>query len=181
MTTIFHITTRLSGVDDLTADDYRDIYNELRSKMPLRRFVAFIGSTVSFTWWSLYEGGERPLSDDRRNELRRAVGLPPLAPTVVGALASAVADDAHIYRIGDTPAHTVILSSVPEPITICLDNGVHILPAGPAVNASVTPVTRPRNRAPRKTIELSPTTWKRLNSARPAGQTWDDYLSALAP
>ena len=85
MTAITAVTTPAGRADDLTAADYRDIYDELRGHLSLAEFVARAGSTVSRAWWSQYEAGAKHLNTARRNELRRAVGVPELTPERAGS------------------------------------------------------------------------------------------------
>ena len=75
------ITTNASSADTLADGDYRDIYDELRQKCPLRQFAETIHSAVSFAWWNKYERGEAVLNRERRNELRTAaVARPSKSP-----------------------------------------------------------------------------------------------------
>ena len=77
------VTGGAGSADKLTDTDYREIYgDELRSKTTLRQFAEFIGSKVRFAWWSKYERGEAHLERERRQELRRAVGLAELPRAV---------------------------------------------------------------------------------------------------
>ena len=80
------LTIAAELAEDLTEDDYRCIYAELREKCSLRAFAEFISSAVSHAWWGRYENRLVQLNHDRRNELRRAVGLPELPGTVAQAL-----------------------------------------------------------------------------------------------
>lgn len=176
------VTTRARSADTLSDQDYRDIYTELRSKCPLRQFADLIHSAVSFAWWSKYERGEASLSRERRNELRAAVGLPALPPTVADA--SARADpDATVYQVGQQAADRLILvgADVREPLTLRINGSVSTLPdpvADLVPKAPVTPVTAHRTRPPRSSIVLYRSTWESLNAARLRnGQTWDQFLA----
>lgn len=178
VTAVTTVTAHPLSSDDLTAAQYREIYDELRSKCALRAFVALIGSAVSIAWWSKYERGEAQLDTDRRNELRAAVGLPLLPPAVASVLAQ-VDPDATIYQVGLDAAERVILigADAQTPLTMRL-NGILSVVAESQV-AHVTPVTGPRRRAARGTILVSVALRKRLNAARlSAGQTWEDFLAA---
>lgn len=169
------VTAHPISADDLTPEQYREIYDELRSKCALRPFVEFLRSGVSIAWWSKYERGDTTLDHDRRNELRAAVGLPLLPPTVAAAL-TAVDPDATVYRVGHRTPDRVIMvgADMTATLTMRLNGDLH-------VSTDVTPVTSPPRRAPRKNIHLSIPAWERLNTARTAaGLSWEDFLSKLA-
>jgi len=107
---------------------------------------------VSKGWWSQYEHGIKPLTLERRNELRAAVGLRILPPDPATA-AGAVTDDATVYRIGVGLADRVILLT-PEmatPLNLRVNGDVRVLsPISPqnAADAEVTPVTAYRRATP---------------------------------
>lgn len=170
------VTTATDDADELAPSDYRDIYDELRSKCPLRQFADAIHSAVSFAWWSKYERGDAPLTRDRRNELRQAVGLAPLPPTVRDVL-SAVPPAAAIHQIGVEPAARVVLvgSDAPDHLTIVLNGSVAVLDQ--PVDCAVTPVTALRTaRKPTRSIRVSPDSFQRLQKLRAeAGMTWDEF------
>ncbi len=154
MTTVTAVTTPALRADELTEQDYRDIYDELREHLSLSEFITRAGSTVSKGWWSQYEHGIKPLTLERRNELRAAVGLRILPPYPADA-AGAVTDDATVYRIGDGLADRVILLT-PEmatPLNLRVNGDVRVLsqfsPQN-AADAEVTPVTAYRRDAPRQ-------------------------------
>lgn len=173
------VTRRAASSDDLSAQDYRDIYDELRSKASLDKFVSVIGSAVSKAWWSKYERSEAELTHDRRNELRTAVGLPTLPPTVT-AVTAGIAPDATVYQVGDgTPDRVVMVGDqAHEPLTMRLNGSLQILPADPPEITHVTPVTSPRRERSTKSLSVSISTWKRLSAARKsAGLTWDAYVA----
>ena len=178
MPAIITLTTAERRTDALTAADYRDIYQELRGKMTLEKFIALTGSQRSRSFWAQYEAGAKALDWQRRNELRRAVGLPKLAPPVADALAAA--DDATVWQLGALPANRVLLvgRDLPHALTIGLNGGVHIdtqvLPVAPATGR-VTPITR----HPRVTVGIggiAPATRSALAAARQPGETWDALL-----
>lgn len=174
------LTRAAASAETLTDADYREIYDELRSKCALRQFAAAIGSAVSFGWWSNYErDASAVLSRARRNELRRAVGLPELPVTVAQAVAG-VDPDATVYQVGAAAAARVVLvgADAPPALTLRLNGALAVADDVPQ-NADVMAVTCPRRRAPRGTILVSIALRQRLNAARvAAGQTWEEYLTA---
>jgi hypothetical protein len=181
--TVTIVTARAASRDALTDADYRDIYDEIRQKASLRQFVDAIHSAVSFAWWSKYESGSAALNRERRNELRAAVGLPPLPPTVAEAVAAAD-PDATVYQVGAAPSDRLILigADAHEPLALHINDNLTVLehPERRASNGApeshVTGVTSPRTRPPRKTIELSPERRDRLAALKnEAGLTWDEF------
>ncbi len=146
-----HLTRLTSLVPDtLTAADYRDIYEELRSKCSLARFVALAGSQVSKAWWSKYERGDAQLTHERRNELRAAVGLPAL-PDPPARILARVHPDATIWQIGAAQPDCAILigADAHAPLTLQINGDLRI--EAPAQIAHVTPVTPPQAAAPPQT------------------------------
>lgn len=169
------VMTRNAHTDDLTDDDYRDIYTELREQYALRQFAQMTDTRYSIAWWSKYERGEVELTRVARNELRRAVGMPQL-PATVGEAAAIADPDATVYRVGTDVPNVVILAAHQAPIVMRL-NGT--LEAGEEMprNPHVTLVTRGRTR---KTLSVSPPIWQRLNLARKAANlSWDEYLERM--
>lgn len=178
MAVVTRVTARAASADELSEADYREIYIELRSKTTLRGFAEFIGSQYSFAWWSKFERGAVQLTRQARRELRQAVGLPALPPSVAEAMAG-VDPDATVYRIdGETEgaaANRVVLVAVPGSVVMSLNGELRIGDQRP--EDSVTAVTR---RRARKTVSIGPNTWARLNEARRrAGKTWDTFLDEL--
>lgn len=172
MVTPVTVVTRNAYTDDLTDDDYRDIYAELREQHALRQFVTMIASGYSIAWWSKFEHGEVELTRPARNELRCAVGLDAL-PVTVGEAVALADPDAVVYRVGTERPGVVILAAHQAPIVMRL-NGALTVGEDMPPNRRVTEVTRARRR---KTVSILPAIWAALNQARQsAGLTWDEYL-----
>lgn len=172
------LTVAAELAEDLTEEDYRCIYTELREKCSLRAFAEFIGSEVSHAWWSKYETQHAPLNHERRNELRRAVGLPELPMTVAQALGN-VSPNAAVWALGAQPAARVVLvgGDQPQTLTMRLNGNLTV----PPQNADGTVVPRPRKPATRRQVQVSLETWGRLNSVRKAaGLTWDEFAAQWA-
>lgn len=177
--------TTAATYDDLTDSDYRDIYDEIRAGHALRGFIEVAGSTLSASWWSQWEKGGKNLTRRARNDLRRAVGLPLLPPTVEEAVAAHVHPDATVARVGDDPqARRVLLLATGDDVTVTW-NG-----SGPqmAASADVTGVarTQPENtvrrsrRTKRAALSVSVELHEQLNAARQrAGLSWPAFLSRL--
>lgn len=180
-----NVLTTAATHDNLVDADYRDIYDELRSGCSLREFIALAGSTLSASWWSQWEHGEKRLTRRARNDMRRAVGLPQLPPTVEEAIAAHVHPDATVARIGDdTQARRVLVLATSADVTITW-NG-----SGPqmATTPNVTGVhgvlrqntTYGTGRARRAALSLPVDFHARLNAARlVAGETWPEFLGRL--
>lgn len=151
MTTVTIVTTASAAADNLTAADYRDNYDELREKASLDKFVTAIGSTVSKAWWSKYERGEVELTYARRNELRRAVGLPLLPARVIDVTAR-IDQNATIYQVGDGVLDRVIMIGDQErALTMRLNGTLELLSATGPEKSLITVVTSAENDASRAT------------------------------
>ena len=150
------LVTRDASLDDLSVADYRDIYDELRARdaaagtygVSLDKFVTLVTSAYSKAQWSKYHNGETALTRTMRNELRRAVGLPLLPPTVADATAAA-SPDAAVWQVGIGPAEHVIMVASPEPLTLHVNGAVSAASDAAAMPClpAVTPVTQARRRA----------------------------------
>jgi hypothetical protein len=186
MTTVTLVTSADRRADNLSEQDYRDIYAELRERRSLADFIAFTQSVVSRAWWSQYEARAKQLDWQRKNELRRAVGLPDLAPSV-GATLLQVSADATVWRVGEGAADTVIFVTpeLPSGALLSVNGEVHIarpVATADGAEADVTPVT-PASRARRVSAAIGglriETRAAHDARRRAAGLTWDAYLSAL--
>lgn len=170
------LTIAAELAEDLSEEDYRCIYDELREKCSLRQFAQFIHADVSHAWWGRYENGLAQLNHDRRNELRRAVGLPELPGTVAQAIAN-VSANAAVWSLGEQPAERVVMvgADAPQELTMRLNGNLTVIEDAPQ-EAHVMGHTRPKTRRVHKTVNLSGDTWERLNTARKAGGlTWEQF------
>jgi len=183
MTQPVTLVTRDATLDDLSAQDYRDIYDELREKddcngsyaVSLDKFVTLVSSAYSKAQWSKYHNGETTLTRTMRNELRRCVGVPVLPPTVAEATASA-SPDAAVWQIGDGPAEHVIMVTSTEPMMLHVNGAVSVASptAQTAQNAPVTAVTRTK---PPEAYRTRPTASEAQNRRRVAlGVKWAEII-----
>ena len=85
-------TANATQFQDESDEEYRIIYQELRKTLTLRKFVEYIGSSMSHATWDKYDKDPKMLTRRMRQELRRAVKLPPLPPTVQEAISDVDAD-----------------------------------------------------------------------------------------
>ena len=69
------IVTENASHDDLSEQEYREIFDELREQLSLTQFVGYIRCEYSRALWSKYERCLCDLNRTQRNELRRAGGL----------------------------------------------------------------------------------------------------------
>jgi transcriptional regulator with XRE-family HTH domain len=170
------LTVAAELAEDLSDVQYREIYDELRERCSLRQFADAIDSTVAHSWWSKYEHGEAVLNHERRNELRRAVGLPELPWTVAQALGN-VSQNAAVWALGEQPAERVVLVGADQPqrLTMRLNGNLAVIEDAPH-SADGTVVPRARRRSTRRQVNLSLDTYNRLNLARKAsGLSWEEF------
>lgn len=161
--------------DNLTAAQYREIYDEIRKAYSLRQFMTRIGSQVSPSWWSQYESGAKQLGQRQKNDLRRAVGLPELAPAVAEACALA-SEEAEVWYLGQgaEPAARVLLCAPGlSGVTVRLNGSVSVVE-----DAEAKPVRAGRSLT--SIGGLQPATRAALAALRGPGETWDAFLRRVA-
>ena len=101
MTTPVTLVTKDATLDNLSVNDYRDIFTELRQNLSLDKLIGVMGSSYSKATWSKYERGELELNRTMRSELRKAVNLPALPETVADAVSHRTSPDAEVWTVGD--------------------------------------------------------------------------------
>lgn len=159
MTTVT-LLTRDATLDDLSAQDYADMFAEVRGRMAPGKLVKLYGdpewdakTTENYRqYFFRYDKGEMttPMRE-MRNVLRRAMGMPVLPPTVADAVAAGTSPDAAVWSIGDGPAEHVILVTGAHDMMLHINGAVTVQDAAqiatqPAVAAPArlrTPVARP--------------------------------------
>lgn len=94
-----NLITENAAQDDLSEQDYLDMLSELLQTYTLRQLVDVLHSDYTFGAWAKYKTGERPLPRDAKNELRAALKLPLLPPTIEEAM-RVVDANAKVYRKG---------------------------------------------------------------------------------
>ena len=166
------LLTKDATLDDLSASDYRDIFNELREKMSLDKLIALLHSQYSKAQWSKFEHHpDMVLTRTMRNELRSGVGLPTLPPTIEQAIGQA-SPDAAVWRVGEgTPEHLIMVGS--EPITLHVNSGVSVV----APEAHVTIVTAGQVRRKRYARPCVSESQNRRFLALPV-RSWGDVIEA---
>ena len=178
MTTIpVTLVTQNATHDDMTDTAYAEIFAELRQQHSLAQLCELLHSKYSRALWNKYERGDMQLTRQMRNELRAAVGLPVLPPTVAEA-AAAASPDAAVWQVGTGPAEHVIMVASPEPLTLHV-NGAVSAASGTAPcrqNGDVTEVTRTGRKRRQYTRPVATVT---QNSRRLAlGAGWREIIEA---
>ena len=163
------LITRDATLDKLSAQDYRDIFTEVREKMSLDKFVALSGSQYSTAQWGKYEhAADMTPTRAMRNDLRRAVGMEELPPTVAEATAQA-SPDASVWTVGEgVPEHVIMVGSAP--ITLHVNGGVSEV----RMNSDVTRLHGATRRFVRPVVSDSQ---KQRFDALP-GAKWRDVIDA---
>lgn len=173
------LLTKDASLDDLSAGDYRDMFDELRpidpktgNRLSLDKFITTINSQWSKALWNAYDHGERTLNRSQRSELRIACGLPQLPPTVADATAQA-SPDAAVWRVGEgVPEHVIMVGS--EPVTLHVNSGVSVV----NTEAHVTRVTTGQIQRKRYTRPCVSEAQNRRFLALPVGSSWADVIEA---
>ena len=155
------LVTRNASADSLTDADYGEIFAELRQQHSLAQLCELLQSKYSRALWNKYERGETTLTRTMRNELRRAVGLPLLPPTVAEA-AAAASPDAAVWQVGTGPAEHVIMVASPEPLTLHV-NARCVLPEPEDERQPEEPGSEP----------------EQDSDHNATGETMDDFLNGL--
>jgi len=180
--TAVSLVTALAETGDLSADEYRAIYDRVATGRSLRNVELALRSSVSFGWWAKYAAGQKVLDRERKNELRAWAGLPQLPPSVGEAVAEHVHPDAAVYLVGDQPASRVVLVGADvSDIDLHVNSHVATITAwSPAPGSREVGCNGRYMRRPGGTIHLTRGTWERLNATRlRAGQTWEEFLAVL--
>ena len=161
-------------LDDLSAQDYRDIYEELRRYdentgkfiVSLDGLIALIGSAYSKGQWHKYHTGQMALTRTMRNELRVAMNRDALPLTVADAVAQHTSPDAAVYTVGAGVAGMVILVADGIKTTLHVNGSVaeaHGMPCNPGYSSTAPrkPVVRPvASKAQDERREALKTTWR---------------------
>jgi len=178
---VVSLVTALAEAGDLSADEYRAIYDQVAAGRSLRNVELALRSGVTFGWWAKYAAGEKVLDRERKNELRTWAGLPLLPPSVSEAVAAGAHPDAAVYQVGASPASRVVLVGADVPaVSLRLNGACTVVSDGPALEARQPACTGRYSRKPGGTIHLTRGTWERLNTRRlRAGQSWDEFLAVL--
>lgn len=138
MTQSATLVTKDATLDDLSTGDYRDIYDELKAGRSFGAVVTLLDSQYSRAQWAKYDAGETPLNRIMRNELRVAMGKPPLPLTIAEATAQA-SPDAAVWSVGEgVPEHVIMVGDTP--VTLHVNGVVSTV----APDSHVTEVTRAR-------------------------------------
>lgn len=190
MTTEVQLITQDGALDALSPDTYREIYDELRQYdlvgdkygVSLDKFVETLGAGgPTKAEWSRYHRGERELSREMRNILRRAAGLPQLSLSLGEAMAAHADPNARVYKVGaEELALRVILLATDEALTVHANGSVALVPdtrlqePAPAA-AAQRPVQR--RTAPRMHVSMPAPLYGRANALRLyLGLSWTQVI-----
>lgn len=182
------VVTADASQDRLGEQDYREIYDEVRGfdeatgkyGVSLDAFVELAHSEYSKAAWSKYHRGELELNRTMRNELRGAVGMTLLPPTIAEATASVDAD-ATVVQVGGDTVRRVVMLGMDEPVTVHWNGTVSAwvgtagnTESGNASDSRVTGVTRDR-----KAVFVPARLFDRVNALRKeSGLSWGEVLEA---
>lgn len=156
------LLTRDATLDDMSASDYRDMYDEVRGKgvvadreylHSLDQFIVMVRSEYSKGHWSRYHRGELVLTRTMRNELRRAMGQKLLPPTVAEATAAA-SPDAAVWQVGEGVPDIVIMLPHGDPITLHVNGSASVVDAQQPAHGAVRPRTRTQRSARYTTSQM---------------------------
>ncbi len=173
------LVTRDATLDELSLSDYLEMCEELRpvdpktgNKLSIDKFIARIGSQWSKPLWHQVIGGEKNLNRSQRNELRAAMGLPLLPPTVAECTAQA-SPDAAVWRVGEgVPEHVIMVGS--EPVTLHVNSDVSVVEPERHVTGVTTGQVRRKYRV-RPWVSESQ---ERRFLALPVRSTWGEVIEA---
>jgi hypothetical protein len=129
------LVTRNAMWDDLSADDYQAIYDELRpfdadakKRLPsIRPFCELIGWDKAPANWTNWEQGQGNLTRAMRNALRRAVGKAELPMTLTEAVTAGASQDASVWSVGEGVAEHVIMVADGDPVTLHVNGSVSVV------------------------------------------------------
>lgn len=135
------VVTRNATADNLTDSDYGEVFAELRQQHSLAQLCVLLRSKYSRALWNKYERSDMQLTRTMRNELRAAVGLPVLPPTLE-EVAATVNPDALVVKVGEEAPHSMILLGTAGSLTIGVNGCITARYTTTPLEAPVTPVTR---------------------------------------
>ena len=173
--------TQDATLDSMSAQDYRDMFDELRpidprteNRLSLDKFIAAIDSQFSKALWGRYDHGEVGLNRAQRSELRVAVGQAPLPPTVAEATAQA-SPDAAVWQVGIGVPETVIMVSGHEKVTLHVNGAVSV-----AENISDNALSRPveGSRIARKPVIRPVASFAQESRRIAVSASWKDVIEA---
>lgn len=149
------LVTALADAGDLSADEYRGIYDRVAAGRSLRNVELALRSGVSFGWWAKYAAGEKGLDRERKNELRAWAGLPLLPPSVSEAVAAGAHPDAAVYQVGEGIASRVVLVVADvEVINLRINGNVGVVGDSLALESHEAACTSRYSRKPRASIHI---------------------------
>jgi hypothetical protein len=169
------LVTKDATLDNLSTNDYRDIFTELRQNLSLDKLIGVMGSSYSKATWSKYERNELELNRTMRSELRRAVNLPALPETVTEAVNNRTSPDAEVWAVGDgafSAGKVLLISGEHQDLVLHVNGAVQAMPHSTGVTSVTTGAT------PRKPL-VRPVASIEQNERRAALlASWKDVIEA---
>lgn len=157
--------TQNADQDQLSEQDYAEIFSSLRAGRIFDEFVKLVGSQYSKGQWSKYATGRIQLNRVMRNELRRTLSLPALPPTVE-EVCRGISPAAHVFRIGEGVTRQVLLIDTPVALTMRSADGIvtahQIAEHKRALRKLIRPVAAPDQK--QRVLELG-VTWHQVINA----------------
>lgn len=139
------LVTKDATLDNLSVNDYRDIFTELRQNLSLDKLIGVMGSSYSKATWSKYERGEMELNRTMRSELRRAVGQSELPLTVADAVSHRTSPDAEVWSVGDgafSAGKVLLITGEHQDLVLHVNGTVQAMPHQPPCNLGYTGAVR---------------------------------------
>ena len=169
------LVTKDATLDNLSVNDYRDIFTELRQNLSLDKLIGVMGSSYSKATWSKYERGELELNRTMRSELRKAVNLPALPETVADAVSHRTSPDAEVWTVGDgafSAGKVLLINGEHQDLVLHVNGTVQAMPHQPPCNLGYTGAVR------RKRL-IRPVASVEQNERRMAlSASWNDVITA---
>lgn len=167
------VVTRNATQDGLTDSEYAEIFAELREQHSLAQLCELLRSQFSRALWNKYERGGMELTRQMRNELRAAVGLPVLPPTLE-EVAATINPDALVVKVGDETPHSLILLGTSGSLTIGFNGTIVARYTTAPLDPLVTSVTRAQRRRYHRPVA----TEAQEGRKQALGVEWKDVIEA---
>lgn len=143
------IVTKDATLDDLSVNDYHDLFYEVRydsltdKLMSFDKFINNVHSGYSKALWAQFYNHEILPNRGMRNELRSARGLPLLPPTVLEATSQS-SPDSMVMRIGEGVPNRIVMLGRSKPFSLRVnESAVDIIEPVTRVTRKRKPVIRP--------------------------------------
>jgi hypothetical protein len=165
-----------AGIDDMSDEEYRALYDALSAGRTDRQFAALVGGPPGHAAWSAYRRGELKLSRLMKQKLRLEGDRDALPPTVVEIVESRVDPNAAVYETGieesGKKAQRVLLIFGEEEMRL---EGQSIVVHENALQPQLQ--THKLRHDDYKSLAITRRTWEAANEYRKRLEiTWDELL-----